>query len=291
MTTSLPTGNPLPAVAELPATAPGLPGEIPGLDATAPYANEFLVVVPGAGAGSLPSATPSAPATPASAVDIPNEDDLRKIQAALTGVSGQSPVTLAQAPTVSDADAGFYFLKAAPTTSPGVVPRLRPDRPGTDPNLNSVAPVAISTANPRAPTSRRSVPGSQHGSTPPHTPGLELGSQPFAGAVPPASAFPAPGEEPLRAAPGVLAGAAGASPLAGLSTAGGLVSGSPHYFLEGTQPTPRAPLDINLPARDAGYEPLPDLGLPRSPSPALNVPAGGLYFVDEVSRLGAKSQK
>lgn len=289
MTTSLSTGKPLPAGTELPATAPGSPGEILGRDATAPYANEFLVVVPGA--GSLPSAVPVAPANPASAVDVPNADDLRKIPAALAGVSGQSPVTLAQAPTASDADAGFYFLKAAPPTSPGVLPLLRPDRPGADPNLNSMAPVAISTANPRAPTSQRGLPGSQHGSTPPHTPGVELGSQPFAGAVPPASAVPTPGEEPLRATPGVLAGAAGTSPLTGLGAAGGLVSGSPHYFLEGTQPTPRTPVDINLPARNAGYEPLPDLVLPRSPSPVLNVPAGGLYFVDEVSRLGVKSQK
>lgn len=288
MTTSLSTGNPLPIGTERPAATPGLPGDIPGLDATAPYANEFLVVVPGAGA--LPSAVPAAPANPGSAVDIPNEDDLRKIPAALAGVSGQGPVALAQAPTASDADAGLYFLKAVPPTSPGVVPLLRPDRPGTDPNLNSVAPVAISTANPRAPTRQRSVPGSQHGSTPPHTPGVELGSQPFAGAVPPASAFPTTGEEPLRAAPGVLADVAGTSPLAGLGAAGGLLSGSPPYFLEGTQPTPRIPVDINLPARNAGYEPLPDLGPVRLPSPALNVPAGGLYFVDDVGRLGAKGK-
>ena len=274
MTTSLSTANPLPAGAGLPATPPG---GAPGPDSALPFANEFLVVVPGA--GTLPGAS----ANPASAADIPDEEALRKIPAALAGGTGQSPVTLAQTPTVSDADAAFYFLKAAPTTSPGVLPLVRPDRPGTDPSLNSAAPAAISTANPRAPATHRGIPGSQQGSTPPHTPGIELGSQPFAGAVPPASAFPVPGEDSLRAAPGVLSGAAGASPAAALGSTG---QGEPHYFQGGALMSPRVPVVLNLPARGAEYEAVPDLGLPRSASPNLNVPSGGLYFIDEVIGLG-----
>lgn len=275
MTTSLSTANPLPTGAGLPATPPG---GVPDPGSATPYANEFLVVVPGA--GTVPGVPPGV-----SAIEVPGEEDLRKLPAALAGGSGQSPVTLAQTPTASDADAVFYFLKTTPTTSPGVLPFVRPDRPGVDPNLNSAAPAAISTANPRAPATRHSLPGSQQGSSPPHTPGIEVGSQPFAGAVPPASAFPEPSEDSLRAGPGVLSGAIGAGPAAALASAG---QGEPLYFLGGALSSPRVPVDVNLPARGAEYEAVPDVGLPRSSSPNLNVPSGGLYFIDEVIRLGTQ---
>jgi hypothetical protein len=196
-----------------------------------------------------------------SAVDLPNEDDLRKIPAGLAGVSGQSPVNFAQNPTPSDADAGFYFLNAVQTSTPGVLPVLRPDRPGFDPSLSSVAPNTISTGRPLASPNQADVPGTQHGSLPPHTPGIEIGSQPFAGAVPPASAFNKPGEEQLRAFPGVFAGLAGISPQGGLPA--GAATGSPHYFLDGANPAaPRTPIEMALKPRNADFEVLPDLGLP-----------------------------
>ena len=234
-------------------------------------ANEFFSALPGGG-GSFLNSTPSVPANPVSAVDLPNEDDLRKIPAGLAGVSGQSPVNLAQNPAPSDADAGFYFLNAVQTSTPGVLPVLRPDRPGFDPSLSSVAPNAISSGRPLASPNQADIPGSQHGSLPPHTPGIEIGSQPFAGAVPPASAFRKPGEEPLRAFPGVLAGAAGISPQGGLS--GGAAAGSPHYFLEGANPVaPRIPTDLSLKPRNADFEVLPDLGLPFSSNTHYEVPS------------------
>ncbi len=235
-------------------------------------ANEFFAAVPGG--GSFLNATPAQPTDPLAAVDLPNEDDLRKIPAGLAGVSGQSPVTLAQNPTPSDAEAGFYFLKAVQTTSPGVLPLLRPDRPGFDPSLGSVPANVISTGRPLAAPNQADVPGAHHGSVPPHTPGIEIGSQPFAGMVPPASVFGTPGEEHLHALPGLLAGAVGLSPQSGATATGAALPGSPHYFLDGASAAPpRTPTEVDLRPRDASFDLLPDLGVPRTPGGGLNVPA------------------
>ncbi len=236
-------------------------------------ANEFFSALPGGGDPYL-NTTPAQPANPLAAVDIPNEDDFRKIPAGLAGASGQSPVTLVQNPSPSDADAGFYFLKAVQTSSPGVLPLLRPDRPGFDPSLSSVPANAISTGRPLAAPNHADLPGTQHGSVPPHTPGIEIGSQPFAGAVPPASAFGTPGEEQLRAIPGVLAGAGGISPQSGVAATGAALSGSPHYFLDGANAAPpRTPTEVDLRSLDAHFDFLPDLGVPSIPDNGLNIPA------------------
>lgn len=234
-------------------------------------ANEFFAALP-SGGGSFLNTSPTVPHNPASSVDFPNEDDLHRIPGGLSGLSGQSPVNLAQSPTSGDTDAGFYFLKSVQTSTPGVLPLLRPDRPGFDPSLGSAPANAVSTGRPLANPAHTDLPGTQHGSLPPHTPGIEIGSQPFAGAVPPVSAFGKPGEPQVRAMPGLLAGASGFSPQAGI--AGTAAAGTQHYFLESASPVaPRTPTDVNVSPRSVDFDFLPDLGLDFSPADGGNIPS------------------
>jgi cysteine desulfurase / selenocysteine lyase len=266
----------------------------PDADVLARLANEYFAALPGNGESFLNLST-AARANPLKSVDLPNEDDLRKIPAGLAGVVGQGPSDIAETPSLADADQGFYFLKASETSSPGVIPVLRPDVKGFDPSLGTAGTNAVSAARPHASAGNPSVPGSQYGSQPIHTPGIEAGAQPLAGATPPFSAFEAPKEEHARAVPGALGGAVGLAPQGGLAAIEGFTS--PHYFLEGVTPTsPRAPTDVALKPRSADIEILPDLGLPFTSNTRYEVPSpltdakGAPSLGSSTSKASAPSQ-
>ena len=246
---------------------------LPDPAALARLANEFFAALPGASGAPVLNVVPAAASAPAG--ELPGEADLRKLPAALAGGSGQQPATFATAPGPADADAPFYFLRAVPPATAGTVPALRPDRPGVDPTLSSAAPNTVSTAGPRVQPHRSGVAGSQLGSAPPATPGVEFGSLPLAGSVPPASAFGAPGEAELASLPALLAGTVGSGPRAGLPAAG---AESPHYFLELAHPTPpRTATAVDLKPRDADFEFPPELEIPAPgsrPGVPGSLPAG-----------------
>ena len=276
MTTSLSTSNPSGSEPAVPSEAPSVPNGTPDPTVLARLANEFFAALPGSGGGSFLNVSPVAAINPTKSIDLPSEDILRRIPAGIAGLTGQSPASQNQSPKQTDADAGLYFLKSAEPTSPGVLPILRPDQKGYDPSLSSSAPAAVSTARPLASPTHASVPGTQHASTAPHTSGIELGSLPLAGAVPPASAFHKPGEEDLRTIPSLLAGSIGISPQSGLAASGATVSVTPHYFLDQTnQSPPRTPTDVDLTPRSVDYDFLPDLGLPRAPGLGVHTPPPG----------------
>ncbi|HUL11801.1 MAG TPA: hypothetical protein VLU73_06495 [Methylococcaceae bacterium] len=206
---------------------------------------------------------------------VPSEAQLRVVPAAAAGASGLSPQPLITPPTSASAEPLYYFLDSARPTTPQTVPALNLAPPGFEPPLGVTAPTTATAADPRALLGRTAAPGQQFGSTAPVTPAVELGAQPFVPAVPPASAFRAPSEEPLRGAPAVAAGAAGVSPQP-LVTAPG-ASESLYYFLESVAPTsPRTVPAVNLAPSDAGFGAVPDLGL-ASPRVATASP----YFLAE----------
>ena len=164
-----------------------------------------------------------------------------------------------------------------------MVPALRPDLPGFDPSLSSAVPTAVSSVGPRSAPRRSGFPGSQLASSPPATPGIELGSQPFVGAIPPASAFDLPTEADLGALPALLAGAAGLSPQTGIAAVGAASTGAPHYFLDSAHPTPpRTATLVNLKPRDAAFEFVPELGVSPPPGTPSGVP-GSLPAAPTVS--------
>jgi hypothetical protein len=269
MITSPSTSNPDVGDTLQSAESTGLPQGLPGIDVLTQLANELFATLPGGGSDSFLNATPRSPAHPMAALDLPNEEDLRKIPAGLSGVSGQSPVSFAKSPNPSDTDVGFYFLKTIQTSSPGTVPVLRPDRSGLDPTLSSALPAGISSAGSSFSPGHGRLPGSHLGSSAPNTPGIELGSQPFAGAVPPASAISTPGETLLRSLG--IGGAAGASPKNGPGTTASL-----HYFLAAAnQLAPRTPTTLELEPRQAELYNLPalGLGLNRAVEQHLSVPS------------------
>jgi cysteine desulfurase/selenocysteine lyase len=261
---------------------------IPDPDVLARLANEYFAALPGSGESFLNTST-AARANPLKSVDLPNEDDLRKIPAGLAGGVGQSPSDLAETPNLGDADQGLYFLKAAETSSPGVIPVLRPDVKGFDPSLGTAGTNAVSAARPHASAGNQSVPGSQHASQPIHTPGIEAGAQPFASAVPPLSAFQAPNEKNLRGLPAAVGGAMGLDPQGVISA--GEAFALPHYFLDGiSQGAPRAPSSVDLKPRDAEIEILPNLGLPFTNNTRYDVPTG-LTETKATPSLGSPSSK
>lgn len=296
MTTSLNTANP-----------PGgtVPSGLPDPAVLARLANEFFAALPGASGGSALNVAPVA-ASAAPLGDLPDEADLRKLPAVLAGGSGQQPAALATAPSGGDGEAPLYFLRAAQPASAGTVPALRPDRPGIDPSLNSVLPNVVSTLGPRVQPHRSGIPGSQWGSTPPATPGVEAGSLPLAGAVPPASAFQQPSEAGRYAQPTAVAGAPGQP--------AGPAGASPFYFLDAAQTTtPRSAPPVALKPRDGEFE-FPELTDIPSPGTRAGVPgsqpagtgwtppqgspetAGGelsalsFYFLDELHSTSGASQ-
>jgi cysteine desulfurase/selenocysteine lyase len=307
MTTSQSTSNPMAVDTFQSAEATGLPQGLPGIDALTRLANELFATVPGGGSHSFLNAAPSSPAHPMAA-DLPNEEDLRKIPAGLSGVSGQSPVSFIQSPNLSDTDAGFYFLKTIQTSSPGTVPVLRPDKSGLDPTLSSALPAGISSAGSSFSPVHGGLPGSRLGSSATHTPGIELGSQPFTGAAPPASAIGVPDETLLRS----LAPPGGAAVASSQNEPG--ATASVYYFLAAAnQPAPRTPTTLELEPRQVEFDNLPALGLglnraverhlsvpssntatsfgaiPGSIEPAGSVASGeavaglSLYFLDELT--------
>jgi cysteine desulfurase/selenocysteine lyase len=308
MTTIPSTGNP--GIAGVDPGAPAT-GGLPDPATLARFANEIFAALPGqAGTSGLNAAPVQAAA--ATGPDLPDEAVLRLLPAALGGISGQSPVALATPPTGAEADAPFYFLKAAEPSTPGVVPALRPDRPGLDPSQTTGYANAVSVAGPRVQPHRSGPPGTQFGSMPPATPAIELGSSPAAGHIPPASSFGQPGETELRSLPGVAAGGLGASPVEGAALPD---AGAAFYFLEGARPgSPRAapalalePTGTAVPLPPAlGLSSLlePGLGVPESRPVPASVPAhpvgspavsGGepaglsLYFLDESRSLSGVS--
>jgi len=216
------------------------------------------------------------PAGAPAASGQPSEAQLRVIPAALAGASGASPQPLITPPASGSAESLYYFLDSAQTTSPQVVPALNLAPPGREPPLGFAVPSTATAADPRSLLGRSAPPGQHFGSTTPATPGVELGAQPFVPAVPPASAFRAPTEEPLRGAPAAVAGAAGGSPQP-LVTAPG-TNGSYFYFLESVPPTsPRTVPAANVAPGGVSLGPVPELGLaaPRSP-------IRDFYFLDEL---------
>ena len=260
----------------------------PDLDALTRLANEFFSALPGGGESPF-NTSQAARMNPLSSVDLPNEDDLRKIPAGLSGVTGQSPAVLTQNPDTDDVDQGFYFLKAVQTSSPGILPLLRPDRPGFDPSLTTVPANTISTGRPLASPNHRDLPGTQHGSLPPHTPGIEVGSQPFAGAVPPASAFARPGPESTKAAPGFVAGNSGLAPYDGFGSEQAYI-GRPDGLEHPYPQTPGAPSEVDLKPRGVELETLPDYGLPFTTNTRFEIP-GPLSEARGEPSLGSATSK
>lgn len=234
-------------------------------------ANEFFAALPGTGNAYLNTSTAER-VDPSNSVDLPNEDDLRMIPAGLAGFVGQNPGSLARNPRPEGAEQDCYFLKALESSSPGVIPVLRPDTKGLDPTLGSAGTNAVSAARPHASPGNQNIPGSQLGSMPIHTPGVEAGSQLFAGGVTPLSAHQAPREEQVRGTPAVVAGSTGLSPQSNPGT--GANSLAPHYFMsENTATSSGSSTEILLKPRDAGLEILPDLGLPFTQNPEYEVPS------------------
>ncbi len=253
---------------------------LPDVAVLSKLANDFFTALPANLAGPGPNAA-FAPA--ASAPALPGDAQLRTLPAVLAGATGQGPGTIVTAPAAADADAAFYFLRAAQPKTPGVVPALRPDLPGFDPSLSSAVPTAVSSVGPRSAPRRSGFPGSQLASSPPATPGIELGSQPFVGAIPPASAFDLPTEADLGALPALLAGAAGLSPQTGIAAVGAASTGAPHYFLDSAHSTPpRTATLVNLKPRDAAFEFVPELGVSPPPGTPSGVP-GSLPAAPTVS--------
>ena len=235
---------------------------LPDLEALTHLANAYFSALPGTGESFLNTST-AARANPLKSADLPNEEDLRKIPAGLAGISAQSP-TLFQNPTgLDESSQGFYFLKAGTPSSPGVLPVLRPDLRTLDPSLGTSGTNALSAARPHAHAGNQSLPGSQHGSLPIHTPGVEAGSQPIAAAIPPLSAFEVPNETTLRSLPGLTSGSSGFTVPQVHSHADG-VSGAA-YFLDDLSLTPGIPPSpVDLKPRTAEIETLADLNLPFS---------------------------
>jgi hypothetical protein len=209
---------------------------------------------------------------PAGVSGQPGEAQLRTIPAAAAGASGASPQQLITPPDAGSAESLYYFLDSAQTTTPQVLPVLNLAPPGFEPPLGLTTPSTATAADPRGLPGRTAAPGQHFGSTAPATPAVELGSQPVAPAVPPASGFGAPTEEPLRGAPAAAAGAAGVSPQPLVTVPGPGSTGSLYYFLESVPATSPGTLPAaNLGPNDGGFGAVPDLGLasPRivTPSP------------------------
>jgi len=249
-------------------------------------ANALFAAVPGSPAGALepllaaaPAALPqSLPGTPLPTP--PSEAVLRSIPAALAGAVGVSPRVLQEPPEPESAGSAFYFLESARPSSPQVLPNLNLAPPGFEPPLGFTVPTAWLAADPRSAPGRSAPPGLRLGSTAPVTPGVEVGALPFAGAVPPASAFGAnrdvtplpvsseldglsgiPLSQPLApAVPGSVPAPAAQPPYPAGSpvTAGGEGSEAGWYFLGetlalgGGSGFPEAELDEGVPALVAG---------------------------------------
>ncbi|MGZ8218563.1 hypothetical protein [Methylomagnum sp.] len=192
-----------------------------------------------------PSAAPPAGTPPvASSLKPPTETQARSLPGGAAGASGLSPVALAAPPSGESAETLYYFLESVQPSSPQVLPVANPQPPSLDPARRAnTAPTTATAADPRGLQGRSAVPGQHHGSTAPVTPGIQAGAQPFAGAVPPASAFGPPQESHARSVPAALSGAAGSSPyflnqatpvspgaVAGASVAG--TSGGAYYFVD-----------------------------------------------------------
>lgn len=188
---------------------------------------------------------------------FPSEDVLRTLPAALAGTTGQSPQALIDPGQAGGAEPLLYFLQSAQPSAPGVLPALRLDQPGLDPATGAIVPSALLAADPRSLPGRTAAPGQHLGSTAPATPGIELGAQPFAGAIPPASAFGPPTEDHIRDLTAAVAGGIGIAP-----SAAHLPTDAGPYFLASEYPAaPRGASLVDLRPRDADLEPLPDLGL------------------------------
>lgn len=222
-------------------------------------ANEFFAALPGDGSSFL-NTSMATRANPLQSIDVPDEDDLRRIPGSLAGLVGQSPSALAESTNHGNADSDFYFLKAAATSSPGVIPTLRPDNKGFDPSLGTPAIHGFSAVRPSTSPVNQRAPGSQHGAQPTHTPGIEAGALPLASSTPPLSSLSASNEDTLRTVSGFVGGNSAIKPLEGVSSAENRVSTA--YFLDGISGAGyRSPAIVDLEPRGKELETLPDLGL------------------------------
>ena len=165
----------------------------------------------------------------AAANGVPGEAVLRSVPAALAGATGASPQPLLSTPSPESAEALYFLLDSARPTSPQVLPILNLTPPGFEPPLGFTVPASATAADPRGIPGRTAVPGQHLGSTTPKTPGIELGAQPLAPRVSPASAYGAPSEESLRGTPTLAASTVGVSPRPVIAALGG--NGSSPYFL------------------------------------------------------------
>jgi hypothetical protein len=132
-------------------------------------------------------------------------------------------------PNPESGDALYFLIESARPTSPQVLPVLNLTPPGFEPPLGFTVPASSTAADPRGIPGRTAVPGQHLASTAPKTPGVELGAQPFAPRVPPASAYIAPSEEALRGTPALGAGTVAVSPQPVIGALGG--NGASPYFL------------------------------------------------------------
>ena len=139
-------------------------------------------------------------------------------------------------------------------------------------------------ALPGASVDPRSLSGRDTGSTAHATPGVELGAQPFVPAVPPASAFGPPTEEPLRGAPGAAAAASGISPQPLVTVPASGSTQSLYYFLDSPEPTSPRTVPAVPGAADLRHPSAPRAAVPAgSPLTAAGEVSGlSFYFLDEL---------
>lgn len=198
MTTRLTTSDPsVPSQGE----GAGLP-DVAGLAA---LANALFMARPG-GAPPMKGLTP------------PNEAQTYTVPAAVAGGTGLSPQPLVTAPAATSAETCYFLSESGAPTSPNVVPMVNVAPPGLEPGIGAHTPVMAQALNPRGLPERSAFPGQHVGSTVPHTPVIELGTQPFVPKIPPASALGIPTERTLRGVPAFAAGVGKTSPQPGVST-------------------------------------------------------------------------
>ena len=234
---------------------------VPDAEELTRLANAYFAALPG-NVGSFLNTSTADRANPLKSADLPNGEDLRKIPAGLAGVSSQTPQQFTGTTSGDEASTlGFYFLKAVEPTTPGVIPLVRPDLRTLDPSIGTTGTNAYSAARPHGNAGNQSIPGSQHGSLPIHTPGIEAGSLPATAAYPPLSAFSPPNDGALRSSPGLADGTSGHQAASYVNSKEGL-TGIPYYVDIEEAAFRRHFPTITLEPRTAEIEILPDLGLP-----------------------------
>lgn len=171
----------------------------------------------------------------------PDGATARGVPAAAAGATGASPQPFLNPSSAHSGDVLYFLLDSARPASPQVLPVLNLAPPGFEPPLGFTIPAAATAADPRGLPGRTAAPGQHLGSTAHRTPGVELGAQPVAPRVSPASAFSPPGEESLRGSPSAVAGVGGVS-LQPVISALGVPADRPYFLRESGPAGSSAPI-------------------------------------------------